>query len=266
MNVRCDAGHGCASGRQHVRVEMRVNKRIAASGIVSRREADKLIEQGRVSVNGVKLMKPGCDVDDCDEIMVDGKSLPKIEKKVYYMLNKPIGYITTVKDDRGRPTVLDLLKDIPERIFPVGRLDLNTSGLLFLTNDGEFAYMMTHPAQGVEKTYRLRVSGSIGRQAMSRLRRGVDIGDCMTAPARARLILGTKHSSLIELTIHEGKKRQVRRMMKSIGYPVQELERVAVGGIALGRLKTGAYRKLSPAEIEMLKSSVRGKKERAYRI
>ncbi len=232
---------------------MRINKYIAAAGICSRRKADELIVQGKVTVNGAVLDEPGYDVKPGDTVFVNGELIEDTAAPLYYVMNKPIGVITSVSDERGRTTVLDLMPDVEERIFPVGRLDYNTSGLLFLTNDGQFAYRLTHPRHQVPKTYRVRVAGNIGKPRIDRLRRGVDIGGFVTSPAEVNVISWTRHSMILEITIHEGKNRQVRRMFEAIGYPVQELERISVGNIKLGRLRPGQYRKLNPGEVDYLK-------------
>lgn len=231
---------------------MRINKYIAGAGYSSRRNADKLIQDGKVQVNGVKMTEPGYDVVRGDVITVEGHKIESIEKKVYYAINKSIGVITSVTDDRGRFTVTNILSDVDERVFPVGRLDYNTSGLLFVTNDGDFAYKLTHPKHNVDKKYLVRIAGNISREKLGELRRGVDIGGFITSRARADVVESNKHSSVIEITIHEGKNRQVRRMFEAVGYNVEELERVSVGNIKLGHLKPGQYRKLTDTEIEYL--------------
>ena len=233
---------------------MRINKYIAASGITSRRKADELIEQGKVLVNGKVLREPGYDVQPGDTVIADGREIEKQEKPVYYMLNKPIHVLTAVSDDRGRTTVCDLLTDVDERVFPVGRLDYNTSGMLFLTNDGRFAYKLTHPKHKVGKTYRVLIAGNIDKASLAALRKGVDIGGFITSPAEVNVEFWTKKSTVLTITIHEGKYHQVRKMFKAVGHPVQELARIKVGDMDLGRLKEGQYRKLSPREVEYLMS------------
>ncbi|MBQ1490208.1 MAG: rRNA pseudouridine synthase [Eubacterium sp.] len=233
---------------------MRINKYIAQAGIASRRGADELITKGKVKVNGAVLTEPGYDVKDGDHITVNGEPITASEQKVYYIMNKPTGFITSVRDERGRRTVLDLMPDVEARIFPVGRLDYNTSGLLFLTNDGDLAYGLTHPKHEVGKTYRVLVAGNIPKAKLAVLRHGVDIGGFTTSPAKVDVITWNRHSMLLEITIHEGKYRQVRRMFDAVGYPVQELTRISVGNIKLGHLKIGQYRKLSQGEIDYLKS------------
>lgn len=206
-----------------------------------------------MSVNGTALTEPGYDVRKGDEVRVNGELIDGVsEKKVYYAMNKPTGCITSVSDDRGRLTVMDFLPDTGERLFPVGRLDYNTSGLLFITNDGEFAYRLTHPKHQVNKTYMVRINGAISKAALAKLRHGVDIGHFVTSPARVDIVTWTKHSTILRVTIHEGKNRQVRRMFEAVGKHVQELERVAIANVELGHLKPGTFRKLNPSEVAYL--------------
>ena len=229
---------------------MRINKYIANAGIASRRKADELIKAGKVKVNGKVMSQPGYDVADSDEVLVEGRPVQSTENKVYYAMNKPLGVITSVNDDRGRMTVVDIMSDVEERVFPVGRLDYNTSGLLLLTNDGDFANRIMHPGRRVDKTYRVRVAGNISKIKISVLRAGVRLGKFKTAPARVDVITWNRHSMILEVTIHEGKNRQIRRMFEAVGYPVQELERISIGNMKLGHLKPGQYRKLSKRELE----------------
>lgn len=233
---------------------MRINKYIANAGIASRRKADELIKAGKVKVNGKVMSQPGYDVADSDEVLVEGRSVQSAENKVYYAMNKPLGVITSVNDDRGRMTVVDIMSDVEERVFPVGRLDYNTSGLLLLTNDGNFANRIMHPGRRVDKTYRVRVAGNISKMKISVLRAGVRLGKFKTAPARVDVITWNRHSMILEVTIHEGKNRQIRRMFEAVGYPVQELERISIGNMKLGHLKPGQYRKLSRRELEYFRN------------
>ena len=233
---------------------MRINKYIANAGIASRRKADELIKAGKVKVNGKVMSQPGYDVADSDEVLVEGKPVQSTENKVYYAMNKPLGVITSVNDDRGRMTVGDIMSDVEERVFPVGRLDYNTSGLLLLTNDGDFANRIMHPGRRVDKTYRVRVAGNISKMKISVLRAGVRLGKFKTSPARVDVITWNRHSMILEVTIHEGKNRQIRRMFEAVGYPVQELERISIGNMKLGHLKPGQYRKLSKRELEYFRN------------
>ena len=232
---------------------MRINKYIAQAGVASRRKADELIANGNVRINGAVLKEPGYDVADGDVVEVNGRRVQAEEKKVYLLLNKPVGYVTTVSDDRDRATVMDLVADVDARIFPVGRLDYNTSGLLIMTNDGDFAYRLTHPKHEMPKTYRARVSGVLSKEKRARLENGVDIGGYVTSKAKVSVIKGLPKSTIVDITIHEGKNRQVRKMFKAVGNPVQELTRVAIGNVRLGRLAEGHYRKLTREEIEYLR-------------
>lgn len=233
---------------------MRLNKFIAQSGIASRRKADELTINGNVKVNGRVMKELGYDVLPDDTVEVNGRVISADEKKVYIALNKPRGFVTTMSDDKDRLTVADLVSDIPERIFPVGRLDYNTNGLLIMTNDGDLANKLSHPKHHVDKTYRAKVSGVLSDKRMAALRKGVDIGGFVTSPAKVTLVKQTEKSAIATITIHEGKNRQVRKMFKAVGCPVQELTRIAIGDIQLARLKEGTYRKLTRQEIEYLKN------------
>ncbi len=231
---------------------MRINQYIASAGITSRRKADDLIAEGRVRINGKILANPGYHVQDGDVVEVDGNKIKKEEKKVYYLLNKPIGYVTSTADKEGRPVVTDLVPDTV-RVFPVGRLDFNTSGLLILTNDGDLSNKLMHPSHEFDKKYLVRCKGTVTLAEVKRLQSGVNIGGFVTSPAEVKLIRHDKNSTVAEITIHEGKNRQVRRMFKAIGHPVDELCRVGLGRLEIGRLAVGQCRKLSPAEVEYLK-------------
>lgn len=232
---------------------MRINKYIARAGIASRRKADELLAAGNIKVNGLTLKEPGYDVVEGDVVEVNGRRIEAEEKQVYILLNKPVGFVTTVSDDRERDTVMDLVRDVDARLFPVGRLDYNTSGMLILTNDGDFAYRMTHPRHEIPKTYRALVSGVLSDEKCARLRNGVDIGGFITSKAEVKIVKGTPRQTLVDITIHEGKNRQVRKMFKAVGNSVQTLERIAVGNVRLGRLAAGHYRKLTREEVEYLK-------------
>jgi 23S rRNA pseudouridine2605 synthase len=231
---------------------MRLNKYIARAGAASRRKADELTENGNVKVNGKAILTPGYDVKDGDIVEVNGRRLASEARSVYIVLNKPKGYITSVSDEKGRLTVMDLVRDIEERIFPVGRLDGATSGLLIMTNDGDLAYRMTHPRHEVYKTYRAKVHGVLSRERLAALRKGVDIGGHITAPAEVQLIRQGPQSALAEIRIREGKNRQIRKMFSAVGNKVLELERTAVGDVRLHNLKQGHYRKMKRDEIDSL--------------
>lgn len=232
---------------------MRLNKYIADAGICSRRKADELIKNGGVKVNGAVVRELGMQVEGGDVVQVNGKTIEGAGKKIYVAVNKPVGYITSMDDDRDRPTVAELVTDIPERLFPVGRLDYNTSGLLIMTNDGQLTYTLTHPKHEVYKTYIAKVAGVISEARIAKLRRGVDIGGFITSPARVKVIKQMPRHAIVEISIREGKNRQVRKMFAAVGNKVQQLERVAIGEIKLGRLMEGHYRKLNREEIEYLK-------------
>jgi len=234
--------------------QMRLNKYIAQAGVCSRRKADELTKNGNVKVNGLVVREMGYEVAEGDVVEVNGVTIPAAEKKVYVMLNKPKGYITTAKDEKDRPTVMELVRDIPERLFPVGRLDYNTTGLLLMTNDGDLANKLAHPGHKVDKTYRAKVSGIATEKRLQALRRGVDIGGYVTAPAKVQLVKQTEKSAVLAISIHEGKNRQVRKMCKTVGLSVQELTRIAIGDLQLARLKEGTYRKLTRQEVEYLKN------------
>lgn len=237
--------------------EMRLQKYLAQCGAASRRKAEEFIRQGRVSVNGNIVTDMGIKVADGDLVELDGKELAPEEKKIYIMLNKPVGYVTTSKDQFSRKTVLDLIDGVKERLYPVGRLDYDTSGLLLLTNDGSFTYQLTHPSHEIKKVYRARIEGLPTETEMDSFRNGLDIEDYTTSPAGFRLIKAGTKFSVVEITIHEGKNRQVRKMCEAIGHPVVELVREAIGDIGLGGLKEGSWRYLTKIEIEKLLKSIR---------
>ena len=232
---------------------MRINKFIASCGITSRRKADCLVLSGKVFVNGKRI----CDFADIDEINdiveIDGERIFREKTKYYIALNKPVGFITSVGDDRGRKSVTDLTADIDARIFPVGRLDYNTSGLLLMTNDGDFANNVTHPSRKIYKTYLAHVSGFPTDKALDSLKRGVRLSDGVTAPAKLRIIKTYPSSCDIEISIYEGRKRQVRRMFEEIGCSVLSLKRTQVGNVLLGNIPEGRWRHLTTQEIAYFK-------------
>ncbi len=234
---------------------MRLNKYIAQAGLASRRKADELTANGNVKVNGLVVKELGYDVKEGDVVEVNGNRIDSIKQKpVYVMLNKPLGYITSSSDEKGRLTVQDLVTDVDARLFAIGRLDYNTSGMLLMTNDGDLAYKLTHPKHHIYKTYRARVSGVLSNEKIAKLRNGVDIGGFVTSKANVKVIKQTERSAIVEIQIYEGKNRQVRKMFAAVGNKVQELERVAIGQLYLGRLMVGHYRKLTRQEIEYLKN------------
>jgi len=235
---------------------MRINKYIASCGIASRRKAEEIILQKRVSVNGKVVEELSFNIDENDDIVeIDGVQIGLDEKEVYIVLNKPEGYITTVKDQFDRPSVLDLVGDIKERIYPIGRLDYETSGLLILTNDGDLTYKLTHPKHEVDKTYMAIVKGIPTIDEMKNFEEGLYIEDYKTAPAKIRIVKKDeeKNYAICEIKIHEGRNRQVRKMCRAIEHPVLRLRRVAMGKITLKETKVGEYRHLSTEEVEYLK-------------
>jgi 23S rRNA pseudouridine2605 synthase len=230
---------------------MRLAKYLAHAGVASRRAAEKLIGEGRVTVDGTTVTDPARAVDAHSSVTVDGRPLQGAEPRVVYAVNKPVGVLSTAHDTHGRPTVLDLVPAAGLRLYPVGRLDADSSGLILLTNDGELANRLTHPSFEVPKTYRAMLGGgAVGAAALEALRLGVPLDGSPTAPARVRRLRG----NLIELTIHEGRNRQVRRMCEAVGHPVLELERIAFGPLRLGGLRPGAHRRLRAGEVERLRS------------
>ncbi|MDI6871305.1 MAG: pseudouridine synthase [Bacillota bacterium] len=233
-----------------------MQKVLAQAGVASRRAAEELIRAGRVSVNGQIVTELGVKVDpERDEVAVDGRKLRRRAELVYVMLNKPAGVLTTARDPQGRPTVLQLVAGTGVRLFPVGRLDADTEGLLLLTNDGDLAHRLLHPRYHVPKTYVAEVEGAIPAAALARLAEGVSLEDGCTAPAEVRLVRRSRRRSIVELTIREGRKRQVKRMLAAVGHPVRSLRRVAFGPLALDGLPVGAWRPLAPGEVTALRQA-----------
>lgn len=230
--------------------EIRLQKYLAAAGVASRRKCEEFILQGRVEVNGSIITELGTRVIESDQVKVDGKSVKAEENKIYIMLNKPSGYVTTAKDQFSRKTVLDLIEGIQERIYPVGRLDYDTSGLLLLTNDGSMAFKLTHPGHEVKKVYHARVIGKITDDDVTSFKNGVIIDEEATSPARLTILEEKTERSLVEIEIHEGKNRQVRKMCEAIGHPAISLKRVSVGTLSLGNLPEGQWRYLKTEELE----------------
>ena len=236
---------------------MRLQKFMAECGVASRRSAEKMIEDGRVYVNGELVDFMGYVVDlDRDVVEVDGRVINPEATKYYIMLNKPKNYVTTVSDELGRPTVMNLVSEINARIYPVGRLDFDTSGLLIMTNDGDFANKLTHPRNVVDKAYIARTDMLLDEEQLDALRKGVVIDGRKTAPAKAENIKRPQKGFEVKITIHEGRNRQVRKMLEAVGANVLSLKRISVGSLTLGNLPEGKWRKLSEAEINKL----RGKK------
>jgi pseudouridine synthase len=235
-------------------LKIRLNKFLAEAGVASRREADRWIVEGRVRVNQCIIDELGHKVDaEHDVVQVDGRRLEKKPRPVYVLLNKPAGYLVTMKDPFRRPTVRELLPSSLGRIYPVGRLDLESEGLLLLTNDGELAYGLLHPRFEVKKIYVAKVKGEPDSKALATLERGVYLEGKRTAPARIVVLSRHPRSSWLRLELHEGRKREVREMCRAIGFPVLELRRTGFAGLGLGRLKPGEWRHLEPHEIRRLK-------------
>lgn len=231
----------------------RLQKIIAESGLCSRRKAEQLILEGRVRVNGVIIDTLGCKASFNDEILVDNKPLKK-EEKLVYILNKPKNVISSSSDDKGRKTVIDLI-DSKKRIYPLGRLDYDSSGLILLSNDGDLMQKIIHPKNKIEKVYEVKIDGLITLQEINKLEKGIRIDNYVTAPSSFKLIKTNqnKKTSFLQVTIHEGKNRQIRKMFKAVGYNVIDLKRIKEANISLGNLKAGEYRLLKPFEVKQLK-------------
>jgi 23S rRNA pseudouridine2605 synthase len=229
---------------------VRLAKFLAHAGVASRRGAERLIAAGRVRVDGQVVTDPARDVTDSNEVVADGAPV-RPEPLEYHLVNKPIGVVSTAREPGGRPTVTDLV-DTGARLYPVGRLDADSSGLIILTNDGELANRLMHPRYEVEKRYRVRVQGSPSKAALASLRRGVELDDGKTAPAQVRVLDTGGPESVLELAIHEGRKRIVRRMLEAVGHPAIALQRTGMGPLELGRLHVGGSRRLRPAEVDRL--------------
>ena len=234
--------------------EIRLQKYIASSGVASRRKAEELILEGKVYVNGKQVTELGTKINPkTDKVEYNGEELHEEEEKVYILLNKPIGYVTTSKDQFSRDTVLDLVK-VKERIVPVGRLDMYTSGALILTNDGDFVYKVTHPKHEIEKTYNVTIRGNITKEEMEELAHGVEIDGHLTSEAKLRFLKREEEKNItrVEIIIHEGRNRQVRKMFESIGKSVIALHRSKIGNICVKDLKLGTWRFLKKEEINRL--------------
>ncbi|MFA5074086.1 MAG: pseudouridine synthase [Nitrospirota bacterium] len=237
-------------------MQERLQKIISAAGITSRRAAEELITEGRVRVNGKVVTELGTKADAAhDHIKVDGKLINPRQPLTYLMLNKPAGFVTTMSDPEGRPTVQDLLKGVKVRVYPVGRLDYNTEGLLLLTNDGDFAHLITHPKHEFPKTYLAKVKGVVPDESLHELEKGVYLTDGKTAPAKIKKVRKEESNSWLEITIHEGRKRQVRRMFDRIGHSVIKLKRIKTGSLSLGDLPEGYYRHLTADEVRSLREN-----------
>ncbi len=247
-------GKICSENKLKVINLQRLQKYLAHAGIASRRKAEELILAGRVKVNGITITQLGSKIDpERDVVMVDQKTVKTENKYEYYILNKPLQVVTTMHDPQGRTKVTDLLKGIKARVYPVGRLDYHTEGLLLLTNDGELAYRLMHPKYKVAKTYLVTVKGIMDKNTLNKLQKGVLLEDGPTMPAKVTILEAGNDYTQLEMTIHEGRNRQVRRMCQAVGYPVVCLKRIKFGPLSLGQLKPGQYRKLEEDEIRRLK-------------
>jgi len=235
-------------------MEERLQKILARCGVASRRGAEQMMRDGRVSVNGVTVTQPGTKADIVhDSIRVDGRLISEAAtSRVYLMLYKPRGYVVTLRDPHGRPIVTDLLRDVPERVFPVGRLDYDSEGLLLMTNDGDFSYRVQHPSFKIPKTYMVKVQGNLTRDDIETVRKGAVLEDGVFRPVWASLEKNNRKSCWVEMTILEGKNRIIRRFFDSIHHPVARLIRTAIADIGLGNLKSGEYRHLHKREVENL--------------
>ncbi len=236
---------------------MRLQKALAAAGVASRRTCEEMIARGRVAVNGKTTRTQGVKITPgVDEVRVDGQPVPLFAKPkpIYVMLNKPVGYVSTVSDPHADATVLDLVDEIKTRLFPVGRLDADSDGLLLLTNDGDFALKLTHPRYHVPKIYRVRARGFVDKIAAEKLSQGIDLPDGHTAPADLKYIEydNSDQTTVVEITMYEGRNRQVRRMFEAIGHPVRTLTRIGFGNLRMGLLNSGTWRNLKKEEIEDL--------------
>jgi len=233
---------------------MRLQKYLALSGVASRRASEKLIAEGHVAVNGIVVTEMGVQVDEiADKITVDGAPIHLEEEKHYLAYYKPVGEVTTVSDPEGRATVMDKFRDYPVRLYPVGRLDFDSEGLLLLTNDGDMMNSLLHPSHEVDKTYLAKVSNRVEEESIRRLRAGVQLDGRLTSPAHVRVVRYEAFDTVLLVTIHEGRYRQVRRMFEAVGHQVVQLKRVGFGPIQLGDLPRGTWRQLTPNEIRKLK-------------
>jgi len=238
-------------------MDIRLNKFLARRGVASRREADRMIREGRVAVNGRLVEELGHKIDEArDRVAVNGKPVKRGVELVYFIANKPRGILVTLRDPYGRAAIQDLIPALPPGVNPVGRLDMDSEGLLLLTNDGELAFRLTHPRYEIPKTYTARVEGAVTPAEIARVERGVVIDRRKTAPARIKLLESGPRRSLLLVEIHEGRKREVREMFRSIGHEVVRLKRTSFGGVRLDRLPSGGWRPLRPDEVRTLKRSV----------
>jgi len=234
---------------------MRLQKYMALSGVASRRKSEEMIKEGLVKVNNITVTELGTIIDPSkDKIMVNDKRIKLESNKVYIMLNKPVGYVSTLKDEKDRKIVTDLIEGVNERIYPVGRLDADTTGLILLTNDGDLAFKLTHPSKKIDKRYIAIVEGVPNKQELDKLRNGVYIDGKKTALAEVKIAKKYDEDSILDITIHEGRNRQVKKMCEAVNHPVKKLKRVSIGEIELGGLNIGNWRFLNEEELNFLKS------------
>lgn len=242
-------------------MQERIQKILSRAGISSRRAAEKMIAEGRISVNQSVVMEPGTKVDaDRDEIRVDGRLISCEAERVYILLHKPRGYVTTLNDPQGRPIVTDLLSGVTERVFPVGRLDFDSEGLLILTNDGDFSQRLQHPRYGIPKRYRVKVEGNFPKREIQHLEQGINLPDGRFTPSEVCLEKTNPGSSWLRLTITDGRNRVIRRAFESLGHPVCRLIRVSVADIKLESVREGAWRRMTPKEVDRLLVLAEGRK------
>lgn len=232
--------------------KIRLQKYLAECGVASRRKSEELIAAGKVKVNGVTALIGDKVNPNHDKVTVSGKKVVSVKKNIYIMLNKPRGFITTMNDEHDRKCVAELVKDINTRVYPVGRLDRESEGLLIMTNDGEFTNALTHPSKHVSKTYRVTIRPTITKEQANEFRNGIEIDGRMTAPADLRVLETQENRTVVEVTIYEGRNRQIRKMFEALGIEVARLKRTKVGNLKLGMLKQGAYRHLTEDEVSSL--------------
>lgn len=234
---------------------MRLQKYMALSGVASRRKSEEMIKNGQVKVNNITITELGTIIDpDKDKVIVDDKAIKIESKKVYIMLNKPVGYVSTLRDEKDRRIVTDLIEGVPERIYPIGRLDADTTGLILLSNDGDLAFKLTHPSKKIPKKYIAIVEGTPNKKELEQIRNGILIDGRKTAPANVKVSKKFDEDSILEIEIHEGRNRQVKKMCEAINHPVKKLKRVSIGEIELGGLNIGNWRYLNDEELNYLKT------------
>jgi 23S rRNA pseudouridine2605 synthase len=238
-------------------MDVRLNKLLSRSGVASRRKADDLIREGRVAVNGTVVTELGTKVDDrADRVAVDGRRIASGREAVHILIHKPPGYLVTLSDPFGRPTILDLLPKLADGVRPVGRLDMDSEGVLLLTNDGELAFRLTHPRFEVRKTYIVRVKGEVTPSDAARLEKGVSVDGRRTSPARVTVLESHSTKSIVQVTLHEGRKREVRKMFEAVGREVATLKRIDFAGLRLDHLPSGKWRLLKKSEVAALRKKV----------